>query len=463
MTERIKPITIDEAKIFNALESVKEDAVRIRDVLAKAAEMKGLDARDTNVLMSIESPDLLEELFQTARQVKTEIYGRRIVLFAPLYVSNLCGNDCTYCAFRRGNPAVHRRALNQEEVAQETKLLIDQGHKRVLLVAGESYPNQGLQYIFDCIDTIYNVKSEWGEIRRINVNIAPLEVDEFRALKACKIGTYQLFQETYHRDTYSKVHLAGRKKDFDWRLNAISRAMEAGIDDVGIGVLFGLYDWRFETLALLQHVEQLEQQFGVGCHTISVPRIEPAVGAEVSEHPPVPVSDIDFRKLVAILRLTVPYTGIIMSTRENPEMRRETLALGVSQISAGSRTNPGGYGEEDYEMSQFSLGDHRSVDEVIRDVTEMGYIPSFCTGCYRMGRTGQDFMDLAKPGLIKHYCEVNAMSTFVEFLEHYASPETKKVGDALVEKVLEEMAPGQRNRTETLVKEVRCGKRDVYV
>lgn len=463
MTESIKPITIDEAKIFEALESVKEDSVRIRDVLAKAAEMKGLDARDTNVLMSIESPDLLEELFQTARQVKNEIYGRRLVLFAPLYVSNLCGNDCTYCAFRRGNPAVHRRALNQEEVAQETKLLIDQGHKRVLLVAGESYPNEGLNYIFKCIDTVYGVKSEWGEIRRINVNIAPLEVDEFRALKDCKIGTYQLFQETYHRDTYSKVHVAGRKKDFDWRLNAISRAMEAGIDDVGIGVLFGLYDWRFETLALLQHVEQLEQQFGVGCHTISVPRIEPAVGAEVSEHPPVPVSDIDFRKLVAILRLTVPYTGIIMSTRENPEMRRETLALGVSQISAGSRTNPGGYGEEDYEMSQFSLGDHRSLDEVIRDVTGMGYIPSFCTGCYRMGRTGQDFMDLAKPGLIKHYCEVNAMSTFVEYLEHYASPETKQAGNTLVEKIMEEMAPGQRSRTESLVKEVRCGKRDVYV
>jgi 2-iminoacetate synthase len=463
MAANLNPIVIDESKIITALETTTEDAVRVREVLAKAAEMKGLDAAEATVLMCIESPELLEELFHTARRVKDEIYGKRLVLFAPLYVSNLCSNDCTYCAFRRGNPEVHRRALKQDEVAKETQLLIDQGHKRVLLVAGESYPNEGLNYIFKCIETVYSVKSEWGEIRRVNVNIAPLETDEFRALKACKIGTYQLFQETYHRDTYSKVHVAGKKRDFDWRLNAISRAMEAGIDDVGIGVLFGLYDWRFETLALMQHVAQLEQQFGVGCHTISVPRIEPAVGAEVSEHPPKPVSDVDFRKLVAILRLTVPYTGIIMSTRENPEMRRETLALGVSQISAGSRTNPGGYGEEDYEMSQFSLGDHRSVDEVVRDITGMGYIPSFCTGCYRMGRTGQDFMDLAKPGLIKHYCEVNAMSTFVEFLEHYASPETKAVGDALVDKILAEMAPGQRSRAESLVNQVRAGKRDVYV
>ncbi|MCK5862304.1 MAG: [FeFe] hydrogenase H-cluster radical SAM maturase HydG [Candidatus Hydrogenedentes bacterium] len=463
MAETTPNIIIDESKIMSTLEAISEDAVRVREVLAKASEMKGLDAVEATALMSIESPELLEELFQTARRVKDEIYGKRLVLFAPLYVSNLCANDCTYCAFRKGNPAVHRRALNQEEVAQETQLLIDQGHKRVLLVAGEAYPKAGLKYIFDCIETVYDVKSEWGEIRRVNVNIAPLEVDEFRALKACKIGTYQVFQETYHKETYSNVHLSGKKRDFDWRINAINRAMEAGIDDVGIGVLFGLYDWRFETLALLQHITQLEQHFGVGCHTISVPRIEPAVGAEISEHPPMPMNDVDFRKLVAILRLTVPYTGLIMSTREDPEMRRETLSLGVSQISAGSRTNPGGYGEEDYEMSQFSLGDHRSVDEVVRDITSMGYIPSFCTGCYRMGRTGQDFMELAKPGLIKHYCEVNAMSTFVEFLEHYASPETKTAGDTLVNEILTEMTPERRSRTESLVTKVRDGEHDVYV
>lgn len=456
-------LTIDESKIMHALETSVEDAGRVREVLAKALELKGLEASEATTLMSIESPELLEELFATARTAKNEIYGRRLVLFAPLYVSNLCANDCAYCAFRSGNPKVQRRALNQDEVAEETRILIDQGHKRVLLVAGEAYPSEGLQYVFKCMDTIYSVKSEWGEIRRVNVNIAPLSTDEFKQLKERRIGTYQLFQETYHRDTYMKVHLAGKKRDFDWRLSAMDRAMEAGIDDVGVGVLFGLYDWRFEVLALMQHIAHLEEHFGVGCHTISVPRIEPAYGAEVSEHPPVPVTDNEFRKLIAILRLTVPYTGIIMSTRETPEMRRETFALGVSQISAGSRTNPGGYNEEAYEMSQFSLGDHRCLDEVVRDISSLGYIPSFCTGCYRLGRTGQDFMELAKPGLIKNYCEVNALSTFVEFIEHYASAPTRDTGNRLVSEIIAEMPAGRRQRAQELVDKVRAGQRDVYV
>ncbi len=456
-------VTIDESRIMHALETSAEDAVRVREILAKALELKGLNESDVTALMSVESPDLLNELFAAARRAKDEIYGRRLVLFAPLYVSNLCANDCTYCAFRSGNPQVQRRALKQDEVAEETRILIDQGHKRVLLVAGEAYPNEGLDYIFKCIDTVYDVKSEWGEIRRVNVNIAPLSVDEFKQLKERRIGTYQLFQETYHRETYLKVHLAGKKRDFDWRISAMDRAMEAGIDDVGVGVLFGLYDWRFEVLALMQHIGHLETHFGVGCHTISVPRIEPAFGAEVSEHPPVPVTDTAFRKLVAILRLAVPYTGLIMSTRETPEMRRETFALGVSQISAGSRTNPGGYNEEAYEMSQFSLGDHRNLDEVVRDISSLGYIPSFCTGCYRLGRTGQDFMDLAKPGLIKNYCEVNALSTFVEFLEHYASPPTKETGDKLVGEIIGEMPAGRQQRAQELVDKVRAGEHDVYV
>lgn len=456
-------VPIDDDRITAAIEGGIEDAGRVREVLQKALELKGLQEADVAVLMNVTSPEMLEELFSTARRVKNEIYGRRLVLFAPLYVSNLCANDCVYCAFRAGNPEVKRRALTQDEVANETRILIDQGHKRVLLVAGEAYPKEGLNYILKCIDTVYSIKSEWGEIRRINVNIAPLTTDEFRQLKDRKIGTYQLFQETYHRPTYTKVHVAGKKRDFDWRITAMDRAMEAGIDDVGVGVLFGLYDWRYEVMAMMQHIAHLEQHFGVGPHTISVPRIEPAVGAEVSEHPPVPVSDTDFRKLVAILRLTVPYTGIIMSTRETPEMRRETLALGVSQISAGSRTNPGGYNEEEYDMSQFSLGDHRSLDEVVEDISEMGYIPSFCTGCYRKGRTGKDFMDLAKPGLIKNYCDVNALSTFVEFLEHYATPATKAAGEKLVSQVLEEMPAARRQRAQTLVEDVRTGMRDVYV
>lgn len=457
-------VPIDNERIAGLIQDGVENASRVREILDKALQLKGLDEHDVSVLMAVNSPDLLEELFDTARKAKLEIYGRRIVLFAPLYVSNLCANDCTYCAFRKGNPAVKRRALRQEEVANETRIILDQGHKRILLVAGEAYPNEGLNYIFNCIDTIYATKTEWGEIRRVNVNIAPLTVDEFKELKGRKIGTYQLFQETYHRDTYMKVHVAGKKRDFDWRISAMDRAMEAGIDDVGIGVLFGLADWRFEMLALMQHIAHLEKKFGVGPHTISVPRIEPAVGSDLSLSPPIPVTDTEFKKLVAILRLTVPYTGIIMSTRETPEMRHETLALGVSQISAGSRTNPGGYNDnEQFDTSQFSLGDHRTLDEVVADVTSMGYIPSFCTGCYRMKRTGKDFMDLAKPGLIKNYCDVNALSTFTEFLEHYASPGTKKTGDALVETVLNEMPPSRMKRAKALVEEVRAGGRDVYV
>ncbi|HOC68724.1 MAG TPA: [FeFe] hydrogenase H-cluster radical SAM maturase HydG [Candidatus Hydrogenedentes bacterium] len=464
MTEEVMTVPIDNERIAGLIQDGVENASRVREILDKALQLKGLDEHDVSVLMAVNSPDLLEELFDTARKAKLEIYGRRIVLFAPLYVSNLCANDCTYCAFRKGNPAVKRRALRQEEVANETRIILDQGHKRILLVAGEAYPNEGLNYIFNCIDTIYATKTEWGEIRRVNVNIAPLTVDEFKELKGRKIGTYQLFQETYHRDTYMKVHVAGKKRDFDWRISAMDRAMEAGIDDVGIGVLFGLADWRFEMLALMQHIAHLEKKFGVGPHTISVPRIEPAVGSDLSLSPPIPVTDTEFKKLVAILRLTVPYTGIIMSTRETPEMRHETLALGVSQISAGSRTNPGGYNDnEQFDTSQFSLGDHRTLDEVVADVTSMGYIPSFCTGCYRMKRTGKDFMDLAKPGLIKNYCDVNALSTFTEFLEHYASPGTKKTGDALVETVLNEMPPSRMKRAKALVEEVRAGGRDVYV
>ena len=458
-------VPIDEERIEATLAyGADKDALRVREVLAKASELKGLDARDVAVLMAVSDPELLGEIFDTARRAKEEIYGRRLVLFAPMYVSNLCSNECLYCAFRKTNTGVKRRALTQEEVARETKILIDQGHKRILLVAGESYPVEGFSYVLKCLDTIYATKSGRGEIRRVNVNIAPLTVDEFKELKAAHIGTYQLFQETYHRETYSKVHLEGKKSDFDWRITAPDRAMEAGIDDIGVGILFGLFDWRFEILALMQHVEHLEKTFGVGPHTISVPRLEPAFGSDVASQPPHPVSDVDFRKLVAIVRLAVPYTGIIMSTRETPNIRRETFALGVSQISAGSRTNPGGYGEdEEYDGSQFSLGDHRSVDEVIRDIAALGYIPSFCTACYRLGRTGQDFMDLAKPGKIKDHCDVNALSTFAEYLEDYGSPYTKAIGEECIKKTLERFTEHRRNVSQILMDRVRDGERDVFV
>jgi 2-iminoacetate synthase len=460
-----KPVPISEEAIDAVLkQGAVRDASRTREVLAKALELKGLAMDEMASLMAISDPELLAELFATAKRVKEEIYGRRLVLFAPLYVSNLCANECLYCAFRKTNTRVKRRALTQEEVAVEIETLIDQGHKRVLLVAGESYPVEGFSYVLKCVETVYKTKKGNGEIRRVNVNVAPLTVEEFKELKAADIGTYQIFQETYHRETYARVHVSGQKRDYDWRLSSLDRAMEAGIDDVGIGILFGLCDWRFEMMAMMQHVAHLENKFGVGPHTISVPRLEPAWGSDLASQPPFPVSDIDFRKIVAILRLAVPYTGIIMSTRETPHIRRETFALGVSQISAGSRTNPGGYAESAQDdMSQFSLGDHRPLDEVIRDVASLGYIPSFCTACYRLGRTGQDFMDLAKPGKIKDHCGVNALASFTEYLEDYGQPETREVGERCIADALAAMDEPRRATAQALIERVRTGTRDVFV
>ena len=456
---------INEAEIALILEqNQRPDAKKVSAVLNKAKEMKGLDLADVAVLTNISDPMQLFELFETANHVKEKIYGKRLVIFAPLYISNLCANECSYCAFRAKNKEIVRRSLTQDEIKRETEILIKQGHKRILVVAGESYPKQGFQYVIDSIASVYEAKVGNGEIRRVNANVAPLEVAEFRQLKDAKIGTFQLFQETYHHETYHKVHTGGKKMDYDFRVNALHRAMEAGIDDVGIGVLFGLYNFRFELLALMQHVRELERVFGVGPHTISVPRLEPATGSDIASHPPFAVADLDFRKIVAILRLAVPYTGIIMSTRETAQMRRETFALGVSQISAGSRTNPGGYTDSLHEDdgSQFCLGDHRPLDEVIRDVAEMGYIPSFCTGCYRLGRTGQDFMDRAKPGDIKNHCGPNAISTFMEYLMDYASYETRLIGEDLIEDTINSMEGIARERAIILLDKVKKGKHDMY-
>jgi 2-iminoacetate synthase len=454
---------INDQEIGNILEKyANPDPSLVKDVLTKAREMKGLSLEDVAVLNGIKDQQQLQELFDTANHIKDTIYGKRLVVFAPLYITNLCANECTYCAFRAKNKAIVRRALNQEEIKRETQALIKQGHKRVLLVAGESYPKQGFQYVLDSVRSVYEARYNDAEIRRVNVNVAPLSVDEFKLLKAEKIGTYQIFQETYHRGQYKKVHIGGKKMDYDWRVSALHRAMQAGIDDVGIGVLFGLYDYRYDLLAMMQHIKELERAFGVGPHTISVPRMEPATGSDMSMQPPYPVSDLDFRRIVAILRCAVPYTGIIMSTRESTEMRRDTFALGVSQISAGSRTNPGGYEEEDDISGQFSLGDHRPMDEVIRDVAQMGYVPSFCTGCYRLGRTGQDFMDLAKPGAIKAHCGPNALSSFMEYLNNYASPQTRKIGLELIDRTIAGMDGLPKSRAEKLVARVKKGQTDVY-
>jgi len=454
---------IDAAAIRATLADAGADPVHVREILARGREARGLDAADAARLTAVTDPELLDELFAAARAVKEGIYGRRLVLFAPLYVSNLCANDCLYCAFRVGNGGVRRRALDQDGVAREVASLLDEGHKRLLLVAGEAYPRGGFRYVLDCLETIYAARSGRGTIRRVNVNIAPVGIDEFRALKAAGIGTYQVFQETYDREAYARAHAAGPKRDYDRRLAVMDAAMAAGIDDVGIGVLFGLADWRFELLALLAHAAHLDARWGAGPHTISVPRLEPAAGAPLAERPPAPVSDGDFRKLVAILRLAVPYTGIILSTRETPAMRREAFALGVSQISAGSRTDPGGYGETgERAAAQFSLGDHRPLDEVIRDVAEHGYVPSFCTACYRLGRTGADFMDLAKPGAIKAHCDPNALATFQEYLRDYASPATRAAGEAAIAAALDRLPDGPRRRAAAMLERVRAGEDDVF-
>ena len=445
--------------------SRRPEPSQVRELLVKAREMHGLSMEEVARLSFVESPELLAEIFSTAKQIKEEIYGTRLVLFAPLYISNRCSNECTYCAFRATNADLKRRTLTQEEIAEETRILIRQGHKRILMVSGEALPPEGFQYILDSIATVYETKIGPGEIRRVNVNLAPQTTERFRQLKAANIGTFQLFQETYHRPTYAAVHLKGTKRNYDWRTTAFDRAMTAGIDDVGIGVLFGLYDWRFEIIAMMQHIHHLEQKFGVGPHTISFPRMEPAVGSEIASRPPHAVSDADFLKMIAIMRLAVPYTGMIMSTREGADVRRATLEVGISQISAGSRTDPGGYkdGEGDPNGSQFQLGDHRPMEEVISDVVSLGYLPSFCTACYRLGRTGQDFMDMAKPGEIKYHCHPNALSTFQEYLSDYASPQAKAAGEKLISIELQHMDGQQTSIALPMLNQVRRGERDVFV
>lgn len=458
---------IDHDRIYQYLKnSTPPDRSELDEILTHALQLKGIGFDEAERLLMVEDEDSIQAILQTANRVKNEIYGKRLVLFAPLYVSNLCNNECLYCAFRKSNHFIPRRTLTQDEILKETQALVAQGHKRILLVSGEGLGEAALEYSLKAIDTIYSVKEGNGEIRRININIAPLSVESFKRLKKAKIGTYQLFQETYHYDTYKKMHIRGPKTDYIYHLTAMDRAMEAGIDDVGVGILFGLHDYRFEIMALLQHIRHLEETFGVGPHTISIPRIEPATGSDIASHPPFPITDTDFKKIIAILRITVPYTGMILSTRENAQIRKEAISLGISQISAGSRTNPGGYTHPDVEESgeQFSLGDHRTLDDVIRDIASMGYIPSFCTGCYRMGRTGADFMDLAKPGLIKHFCLPNALTTFKEYLVHYAQAQTRTQGLKLIEEMLLDIPDNSvREKTRENLLRIENGESDFYL
>lgn len=452
---------IDEDKIWSLLDESKK--LSIDEIIEKSLKARGLTLEESAALLNIEDNETLDKLFATAKKVKELIYGTRIVLFAPLYLSNYCTNNCLYCGFRLANKELPRRKLTVQEAVDDAKNLMIQGHKRLLLVAGEDVEKTNLDYVEEIIRTIYETKVGKGEIRRININIAPLSVNDFKRLKTFNIGTYQSFQETYHYETYKTMHPSGLKANYAWRYETMGRAFQANLDDVGMGVLFGLTDYRFEVLAMLKHCEDLEREYGVGPHTLSIPRIEPADGAPVSYHAPHAVDDKTFKKIVAVLRLSVPYTGIILSTRERPEMRREVIELGVSQISAGSKTNPGGYSATKDSGEQFSIGDHRPLDDVIYELCQSDYIPSFCTGCYRLGRVGQDFMDLAKPGLIQHYCQPNALFTFKEYLLDYASDKTKEAGLQSIDRNIE-MLDNENLKVKVRDKlaNITDGQRDVY-
>ncbi len=458
---------IDTQSIWQTLEKAAQpDQLLVRETLAKASEQKGLSLFDAAVLLENQNVELDAEIFSMARQVKQAIYGNRVVLFAPLYISNECGNQCTYCAFSTLNSELKRKTLTAEEIRREVEVLENSGQKRLLLVYGE-HPRLDARWIADTVATVYDTLSDKsGSIRRVNVNCAPLDVEGFSLLHEAQIGTYQCFQETYHESTYKQLHLKGNKTNFLWRLHAMHRAQEAGIDDVGIGALFGLYDHRFELLAMLAHAQELEEKWGAGPHTISFPRLEPAQGAEISVAPPYGISDYTFKKIVAITRLAAPYTGLIMSTRESAELRNELLQLGISQLSAASRTYPGAYSDPTWDRpdsQQFCIEDHRSLDEVVFELVQQGLMPSWCTACYRKNRTGEHFMNMAKEGFIKNFCHPNAVLTFNEYLNDYASAKTVAVGKEHIASQLETGSEQIKDHFGKLLIRMDSGERDLYL
>lgn len=462
-TEGLKSF-IPETEILDWLEETKNPTPgRVREVIQRSLDKNRLNPEEMAVLINAEDPELVEEIFEGARTLKEKVYGNRIVLFAPLYIGNDCVNNCQYCGFRCTNKEVSRKTLTMPELDDEIKALVDRGHKRLIMVYGE-HPKYDAQFIHDTVKEVYAQKHGNGEIRRVNINAAPMDVDGFKLIKSAGIGTYQIFQETYHEKIYKEQHPSGPKSDYLWRLHGLDRAQEAGIDDVGIGALMGLGDWRYETMALLYHTIHLEEKWNVGPHTISFPRIEPAIGTDTDQYPG--VNDYDFKRLVAILRLAVPYTGLILTCRESVELRNEIIKFGVSQIDAGSDIGVGAYstqGTESYEKSQFVLNDGRSLDQVIRELCEADFVPSFCTGCYRLGRTGEHFMEFAVPGFVKRFCTPNAILTFLEYMEDYSTPETKKVGMVQIERELERMPDGeQKDKLVERISQVKQGERDLY-
>lgn len=465
--QRMKPF-IDPEELWEIINETKSDKESVRAVIAKSLEKQRLTLRETAILINATDPELIEEIKEGARELKKRVYGNRIVLFAPLYVGNKCTNNCKYCGFRSSNKEAIRKTLTDTELIHEVEALEDNGQKRLILVYGE-HPEYSAEFIAHTVKTVYGVKKGPGEIRRVNINAAPLEIEGFRIVKESGIGTYQVFQETYHPEAYKNYHLGGQKRNFDYRLTSLDRAQEAGIDDVGIGALFGLYDWRYEVLGLVRHTNHLEACYHVGPHTISFPRIQNASKLDLGED--YTVSDQEFARLVAILRLAVPYTGMILTARENPALRHEVIQFGVSQIDGGTKLELGSYAgsvneEQDLNKEQFQINDNRSLNEIIEELFENDYLPSFCTACYRRGRTGEHFMEFSVPGFIKRFCSPNAMLTLAEYLEDYAPADTKKRGWEVIEKNLEDLEknvePKNMNELRIRLLRVQSGERDLY-
>ncbi len=458
---------IDVEEIENLLDSTISTPENVRKVIAKSLNKERLNMSETAILVNTKDPVLIDEIKEGARTLKKNVYGNRIVLFAPLYIGNKCVNNCEYCGFKASNKDAIRKTLSDEEIIKEVEALEDNGQKRLILVYGE-HPHYSPEYIAHTVDLVYGVKKGPGEIRRVNINAAPLDIEGFKTVKASGIGTYQVFQETYHTEAYKKYHLGGHKKDYNNRLTSLDRAMEAGIDDVGIGALFGLHDWRFEVLSLVRHTNHLEACYNVGPHTISFPRLQDA--SMINKDDKYIVTDEEFTRLVAILRLAVPYTGMILTARENEQIRKEVLHYGVSQIDGGTKIELGNYSQDETQneaqnlnKEQFKINDDRSLADVIDELLDDSFLPSFCTACYRLGRTGEHFMEFSVPGFIKRYCSANAILTLSEYIMDYAKPSTAEKGWKVIEKQLEELGDFQRiEEIKDRIEKIKAGERDLY-
>jgi 2-iminoacetate synthase len=456
---------IDSEELHEILKQHPSEKTKVREIIQKSLNKERLTLAETAVLLNTEDPELIQEIKQGARTLKERVYGNRIVLFAPLYIGNKCSNNCSYCGFKASNTKALRKTLSDEEIIAEIEALEDNGQKRLILVYGE-HQEYSAEYIAHTVRLAYSIKKGHGEIRRVNINAAPLDVEGFRIVKDAGIGTYQVFQETYHPETYKKYHLSGKKADYNWRLTAFDRAQEAGIDDCGIGVLFGLYDWKYEVLALVRHTNHLEAVYNVGPHTISFPRIKPASDMLV-DHKYI-VNDEEFVRLIAILRLAVPYTGLILTARENAEVRKEVMSFGVSQIDGGTKLEIGSYSQtkneqQDLNREQFSISDTRSLNEIIGELLEDGYVPSFCTACYRKGRTGEHFMEFSVPGFIKRFCTPNSLLTLAEYLIDYATPDVQEKGWKVIDENMK-YVENEKLQKDIMqkIEEMKQGKRDLY-